>query len=388
MIKLSLRNVLRNKRRSFLTLLGVMIGVGAIVSLVSVSLGIAERANNVLGTFQSLWILEEGAIDVPFSFIDKDKINEIENVRGVELVTPEVWGTADSIEVRSINLGSSDRILAGAEAIANMLFVVGIDPVRSEGYEPSPYYNVVEGRKISSSDMRGVMVGRTLADLMNLFVGSSMRINDKTYHVIGIFETDARIFEFFIVGHIDEVREIVNVDEDIVNNFQVIPKDPSDLRSVKSRIELRFEDELAVFDVQSYSDQLMSFLDNLTAALWGVSAIAGIVGGIGVMNTMLMSVMERIKEFGVLKAVGWQDKHVMIMIIMESVVLSIVGGVLGMGLGYGVGYMVEYYTAIPIKITVELLGQAMLFALTLGFVGSLYPAYRSSHMEAVEAIRY
>ncbi|MBN1923291.1 MAG: ABC transporter permease [Nanoarchaeota archaeon] len=376
MIQIVLSNLLRNKRRAVLTLLGVVIGVAAIISLVSVSVGLTERSGVLLSSFEGIFVLEEGAVDIPFSKIPNDYINDLENVPGVKLVVPEIWGSAK-------NIGGDEY----ASFLASFLQVVGIDPGLSSGYAVAPYYEVVKGRTLTVNDRKSVIIGEGLADRFGLTIGSSLKINDETYQLVGLFSSDAQLMNFIVVTHIDTAREITEFEDGYVSNYQVIPINPEDMKSVKQRIESRFEGVLQTLSMQDSAELITGFLGSLNLALWFVSGIAGIVGGIGVMNTMLMSVMERIKEFGVLKAIGWRDRDVMIMVILESVIISIVGGIIGVILGFYVSGVVVEVSRIPSAITPALIGQAMFFAITMGFVGSIYPAYKSSKMSPIEAVR-
>lgn len=376
MIKVVLANVLRNKRRSSLTLLGVLVGVAAIISLVSISVGLTERSTSVLSEFQGIFVTQSGGIGPLISSVDEDLISRIESVPGVELVVPEIWGNANDIE------GASDGY-----SFTNFIMIVGIDPEAAGDYNIAPYYRVDDGRSLTSSDNKAVVVGSGLADMFDLFVGSTMKINNENYELIGIFETDAKMMNFMVVTTIDTAREVTDFEDGMVSAFQAIPNNPEDLTSIKRRIDSRFEGELQAMSMQESADIISGFIGNLNIALWFVSGIAGLVGGIGVMNTMLMSVMERIQEFGVLKAVGWRDRDVMIMIVLESLLLSFIGGIMGVGLGFVVSNWVTSVIDIPSVINLELIGQAMFFALTLGLVGGVYPAYKSSKMSPIEAVR-
>jgi putative ABC transport system permease protein len=190
-----------------------------------------------------------------------------------------------------------------------------------------------------------------------------------------------------VVSTLNIGRELSNIDDNEVTNMEVIPKDSSKVTQLKDLINIRFKGELQALNMQESASVITSFIDNLRIALWAISGIAGVVGGIVVTNTMLMSVMERMKEFGVLKAIGWQNYHVIKMIISESIILSIIGGILGVILGILISMIADYYTKIPSVITIDLIIQALLFALIMGIVGGIYPAIKSAKMSPVEATR-
>ncbi|VVB75166.1 MacB-like periplasmic core domain protein [Candidatus Tiddalikarchaeum anstoanum] len=377
MIGLVFSNVLRNKRRSFLTVLGILIGVAAIISLVSISLGIAERSTSMLSSFQSMYVMKSSSIMPSMSTLDISYQNKLKSIPGVKVVTPEIWGNAQ-------NIGGVDT---QSNQLARFIFVIGIDPVTSNNYDIAPYYTVMKGRKLTANDRKSVVIGSQIADQYNLFVGTTMMINGITYQVVGIYETKVKspMFNVVIVT-IDEARILFNFNDNTVTNFAVLPINPMGMRDLKDRINERYNGVLEAMNMQDASDATAGFLGSLNLALWVVSGIAGFVGGIGVMNTMLMSVMERIQEFGVLKAIGWRNRDVFVMIILEGFVLGIVGALIGIIFGNFVSNLAVSFTNIPSKIDIQLIGQATLFAVTLSLVGSSYPAYKASRMSPVEAV--
>ncbi len=377
MISIAWRNLWRNKHRSILTLIGIVIGVASIVTLVSISIGLGEKSADVMNSFQGIYVLEYGAADIPFSHISADYCSKLEAIPGVKFATPEIWG----------NIPGIDGLDEGSTMFSKFIFLVGIDPEKSKGYPIAPYYTVTEGRELTPNDRRAVVIGEGLKDEFNLVVGNTIRIDGKSYQIVGTFDSESQLFNYMVISTIDSARDLLGFDKDTVSTFQVVPNNPKDVASLKNRIDARFDGKLQALSMQDSAELITGFLGNLTIALWFVSGIAGIVGGIGVMNTMLMSVMERIQEFGVLKAIGWRDRDVMIMVLLESIMLSVIGGIIGVSFGYAISATISNRLGMPSSVDITLISQALFFALVMGFVGGAYPSYKSIKMSPVEAVR-
>jgi putative ABC transport system permease protein len=373
MITFVLKNLLRNKRRSILTLIGVIIGVAGIVSLVSISFGMAKNISEVMESFNGIFIMQAGSVDEQFSRIDTTEyVAELQNLNGIKYVLPEIY-TTGNIKIRDF--------------LSPVLFIIGIDPELSADYEGAVYYTVTNGRKLRSTDKDSIIISETLRERANLQIGSSLKISDKNYRVIGTFESDSLIFNLMAVTALDEARTLANIEEDYVTNIQAVPSNPQNQNNLKDTINLRFKGELEAMNMQESSELINGIIGNIRIALWAISAIAGIVGGIVVTNTMLMSVMERIQEFGVLKSIGWQNNHIRNMILMESIILSLIGGAIGILLGIAISEIAQNYIRVPTLVTFELMMQALLFATVMGIIGGLYPANKAMKMSPVEALR-
>lgn len=372
MIKLILKNIQRNKRRSILTLIGVIIGVAGIVSLVSISFGMADNISGIMESFQGIFILEAGATDEQFSRIDMDYADELSKVSGVKYVLPEIYASAQT----SLKYFGPP-----------FLFIIGISPEDSKDYEGSIYYTAANGRKLRSTDKNAIIISEELRKQTNLYIGSSFKIGDENYRVIGTFESDLPLFSLMGITTLESARKISGIKEGFVTNIQAIPQNPEDQNNVKDKINLRFKGELDAVNMQESSQLINDIIGNIRVALWAISGIAGLVGGIVVTNTMLMSVMERIKEFGVLKSIGWQNNHIRNMILSESIILSIIGGIIGIILGIIISEIAQIYIRVPTLVTYELMMQALLFAITMGIIGGLYPASKAMKMSPVEALR-
>jgi putative ABC transport system permease protein len=374
MIKLVLKNLLRNKRRSFLTLIGVIIGVAGIVSLVSISFGMAQNISELMEAFQGIFIIQAGVVDEQFSVLSLDYAEKLQEVSGVKHVLPEIW---------TMIVKDSSTTSVGPP----IFMIIGIDPELSKDYDASLYYKPLNGRKLKSTDKNSILISEELRKTNNLFIGNQLKISGENYRIIGTFEANSPMLQMAIIMSLDDARRFTELKDGYTMLFQAIPEKPEEQALIKDRINLRFKGELEAMNMQDYSDLMNDILSGVRTALWAISAIAGIVGGIVVMNTMLMSVMERTKEFGALKAIGWQNKHIRNMVLSESIILSIIGGIIGILLGIAISQIAQTYIRIPTIVTLELMIQALLFAIILGIIGGLYPSRKAMNMSPVEALR-
>ena len=380
MIQTSLKNLLRNKVRSLLTSLGIIIGVAVIISLVSISEGLKQEANSQLGGSEYIQI--SNSIMGATSTMNTDLLKRLDKINDVEIYASEI-----SFYIKSFNGKDLSATSTMGSGTIQLIQGIGLEPEKIPYFKNAlPYDNKLQGRLLFKNEKNGVMINDKFAKDENLFVGNSVEINGRTFRIVGIFTLETSIgASGTIVMHIDTARELSNYKEDEFSSVYLLPK--IETKTLFLRLKEIFS-EYRVSSSQQSGQSLNNFLGTLTVALWFVSSISAFVGGIGIMNTMLMSVMERINEFGVLKAIGWKDIHITYMILLEAVLLGLTGGVIGTLLGLIGSYLVEKLTSIPTIVSFGLIIQAMIFAVFVGVISSLYPASVASKMSPVEAVRY
>ncbi|PIU62242.1 hypothetical protein COS83_02745 [archaeon CG07_land_8_20_14_0_80_38_8] len=384
MIQLSFNNLMRNKGRSFLTTIGIIIGVASIISLVSISEGITNSAATTLGSLQYITLMEKGAVDDTLSHLSIDVINRINRVRGVKASTPQINFFASSFNGKEISASSFST------DFSSIIMVMGIKPEDAKNFENSiNWYKADEGRMIFSGEENTIVINKELAKENNLFIGSVVELEDEKFRVVGItdFELSMGFNYQLVIMNIDKARELAGYADDEIGIINVLPDDFTSVDTFITRLKNVFPD-LQVFSSQQATELLGSFLGSLTIALWVIGGIAGVVGGIGVMNTMLMSVMERIQEFGVLKAIGWKNIHIILMVTGEAIIISLIGGIAGVILGFLGSYLVQLLSGIPTIISPILIVEVLLFSSFIGLASAVYPAIIASRMSPVEAVTY
>lgn len=376
MIKIVLKNISRRKARAILTILGIVIGVGAIVSLVAISEGLDADATEALGKMSGIEIMQEGAVDMPFSILPESMVDEIKKIRGVKLVNPQVMEIISTID--------------GEDAYERM-FPVAVGAYPDKMLESQSFIimgKLVRGRELTSNDKYAAVIGEMIADGFYKDIGSKIEVEDVELKVVGIYATGSRFMDNAILVHIDTAREIANMDEKTVRTIHVDAENPEEVDELAERIRLTIGGVTTKTSGQMLSD-FASLMSTIKVTAWITAGIAGIVGGIGIMNSMLMNVMERRREIGVLKAVGWTDKDVMLTFLYEAVIIGLVGGVIGVLLGATVVAAINAYSLLfKPAISAILVTEAMSFALVLGIIGGLYPAWKTAKISPIEALRY
>jgi putative ABC transport system permease protein len=369
MFEIVINNVMRRKARTFLTLLGISLGVAAIVALVSLSVGLKSNALDIMGKVAGdVTVMEEGQM-YTMSSLSEDVMKKIQNVSGVRLVAP-------TVTLMDLSRGFN---AVGTEAR-------GVDPDLEERFSSSSW-DIVDGRPLRSSDTYNAMAGTVLADQLNLRVGQTVEYMGEDFRVVGILSFGNTLLDQALYINIDTAREIARRPPDYVNMIRVKVSKPGTEEEVAKRINLTVPGVEARSSA-AMSEQIGEFLGIIETVTWAISALAAIVGGVGIANTMLMSVIERTKEIGVFKAVGWSNADVMKTILMEGLLLGFLGGIAGVVLGFVAVIVVQ--TQVPAfagEITVVLIAEAMTFAMSLGVVGGIYPAYRAANLNPVIALK-
>jgi len=355
LVKVAFRNLMQQKVRSLLTLLGIIIGIAAIVALVSVGDGLQYAVNQqfeMLG-MDKIMISPGSPKSSGFSGLafggralnDRD-IKIIERVGGIETVAPMIVKSA--------------TIKMGKETIYT--YVAGIPTKKKfmQMIEDMQGYKIKEGRDFMESDKYVAVIGYGVYN--DLFekkvrVREKIKINNRTFRVIGIMEKIGNpIDDYTITVPLEASKEILNTTD--YSYIIVDVKDTEDVSKVADKIkqELKKDHNAEDFKLQTseqLKDTAASILSIIQAIFVGIAAISLVVGGIGIMNTMLMAVMERTREIGVMKAIGATEKRIMSIFLTESAFVGMIGGVLGIALGFlvsfGVSHAASIYTSVAIK---------------------------------------
>lgn len=352
-----------------------------IISLVSVSEGIQSTFQETMSKMQGIYVMEKGAIDQIFSQVDESYADKLAQLRGVREVSPEVFGMASSIEGEDVEVRIGGGMPSGT--------TIGLYPESYENLKTAGYStNIVEGRFFRSNSETGkVVLGRTIAEDYNKRVNQRFTINGEDFKIIGVFDSGSKMIDRIMVMHIDDARDLFNLPEDIVNDFLVDPDNPSRADELAEYIDRKFS-ELQANSAQEFAKQFGEAFSTISLFTLIISSIAAIVGGLGIANTMLMSVVERTKEIGVLKSVGWYSWDVLKLILFESIIISLIGLVLGFFMGWFVSfYVLPNFLNITPVINSEILLIATSFSIGLGIFGGVYPAYKAATMSPLNAFR-
>ena len=350
--------------RTLLTLGAIGIAVGGIIALEATVNGMLDTFGQMGGDAEVI-IRQAGVADTEYSAVDErigDKITALSEVAFVS------------------GMSFSGTILPDS----GMIFMI-------IGYGPNEYImqqvNLIEGEKIDGNHQ--VMLGRMMSDALNLDVGDTFELSGSRYKIVGIYESSVSWEEMGGIFSQRDVQAYMGRPHK-VGLYMVKVKDPSNAPELVKRINREFPEVHASLSGEFVSE--MPDINNVNALLGSISFLAILVGGVGVLNTMLMSVLERTREIGVLRALGWRRRRVLGLIISEALLLGFIGGILGIIVAFilaqGFNLIPVYSGILQTRWDLEIFIRAISVALLLGILGGLYPAYRATRLQPVEALRY
>ncbi len=396
-VRSSIRTLWSHKMRSALTMLGIVIGTGALVAVMSLVAGLNRT---VAAQFQSVGT---DIISVSrYPWVQVGDQEEYQNRESITVEDSEAVGRLASVGLVAPNIHTRRNISYEGNTVRFTL-VSGTTPE----YETIDNFEVDAGRFITGLDVdrrrNSVVIGSDIRE--ELFelrdpIGKGVRIGGQRFTVVGVLKEKGDIlgssldslvlipFTTFekAFGH----RRSVVIDcqpAEGVSMERTID-DIRQLMRVRRRVPRNEPDDFAI----NTQDDLTSFYNRLTGVLYlamvGIVALALLVGGIGVMNVMLVSVAERTKEIGVRKAIGARRSDITTQFLVESIFLTFLGGIIGILGGGGLGFLVGKLTPLPAAVTPTAVALAAAFALVTGLLFGVYPASRAGRLRPIEALRY
>lgn len=396
---LALGNLRHRGLRSWLTILGIFIGIAAVVSLISLGQGLQGFIDSQFEQIGGDKILiQPGVFAPPGSITEKDLILTKEDLETVKKVT----GVEDAEGVLT------RRTIAKSRKEQEIIFVSGINERYLEIFENADFITPLEGKQLREGDRGKAVVGynHVFGDLWDkpIKIGSDIEIKGKRFEIIGVLKKQGNSGDDNSVWiQKDYFREIFDTGED---EGMIVAKtakgfNPDEIaESIKKalRKEKKQREGHETFSVQSSSQLLQTFTDIFSvvqAVFIGIAAISLVVGGIGIMNTMYTSVLERTKEIGVMKAIGAKNKDIFLIFLIESGLLGLVGGAIGIFIGVGIGKGVEYIAAMEFGtpylkaiFSLPLIFGALAFSFLVGAVSGVFPAMRAAKLKPTDALRY
>lgn len=367
-----LKNLLRRKVRTLLTVLGIAVGVAAIIALGALANGLEAGYSSMLtGSKADLIISQPDSFDITYSSVDEEIGEQLLAAPEVAEISPMVQGF----------------IQAEGEPF---FFVFGYP----EDSFALSRFSIIAGASLDSRQAelahgRPVLLGSAAAEVMKKSVGDSLRLGGSVYRIIGIYQTGDAFEDSGAVMRLKDAQELLARPRK-VNLFYIRLKDPALSERFQQRVARTWRN-LQVSGLEEFASQ-QTMADMLRGYVWAIGGLAILIGGVGMMNAQLMAIMERTREIGVLRAVGWSSRRVLWMILMEAVSVSLIGGLIGLAAGYLLIDALSRSTVIlgldTGYIGKDLMLQAMWVVLILGLVGGVYPAWRASRLQPVEALRY
>ena len=402
---MAFKALLANKMRSLLTMLGIIIGVGAVIVMVALGTGVKESITNSIASLGSNMLIVSPAAtnnggvrgaagsNTKLKYDDAKAIKD--RIKNIDYVSPSVASSYQIVNGRS-NWNSS---------------VQGVTPE----YMPIRSLEVVSGSYISINDMdkrnRVAVLGATVAT--ELFgtdnpVGSNIRINNAPYMVIGVLskkgqsamgqDQDDVVYiplttaqeRFLGITHVQSI----NIQVSTAEKMTQVQSEVTNLLRSRHRIREGGDDDFKVNNLTSLMELVDQQTAMITALLGSIAAISLVVGGIGIMNIMMVSVTERTREIGIRKALGATFKAIMTQFLIESVVISVVGGFIGVIAAFGICFIINSLglemSGSPFKtsITVLPIVVSFIFSVGIGLFFGIYPARKAAKLDPIEALRY
>ncbi|UOB63761.1 ABC transporter permease [Bacillus thuringiensis] len=392
-IKIALSSILAHKLRSALTMLGIIIGVGSIITVVAIGQGgeAALKSQFVGAGNQTVPIHYSADINDPFGMgmVEAPKITE-EDIFEIKKI-PEI--------AHVVTTNSSMEPL-DIEDKKEMVSITGLD---SEYFAVNKV-KVVKGRSLNESDISHannvVMIStkteETLFKDVNP-VGQIIEMKGQPMQIIGVYTSDNEFMGFEmeealipltlwpVLYGTDDIQNIA-IQAKNVDNLEAAGKRAVDVLNSRKPSEIPGKYELV--NLKELQENVSKVTSIMTMIIGGIAGISLVVGGIGVMNIMLVSVTERTREIGIRKALGATRSKILLQFLIEAVMLTLLGGLIGIGLGYGGAYIVSTFAKWPPLVSWEVVVGGVLFSMTLGIIFGLIPANKAAKLDPIEALRY
>ena len=403
-LRLAITNLLRRRRRSILTMIGIFIGIALVVSLISLGQGMQKAIEEKffqLGA-DKVNIQTKGVVTGPPGSnsdvqLKKGDLEVIQHSRGVEIAAGRL------VEGIKVEFNNKERYLYVAslpQEPKERAMVMQAANVKDT--------DIIAGRMLKPDDRWKVVVSEDYYKNLNfnnkaLSPGDKILINNQSVEVVGIFKKTGNPFvDMSFAMNEQPIRDLLNIpdkygiivakaasDQEVSNVALNIEKDLRKFRKVKEGKE--------DFEVKTSEQTMATFktvLDIITSVLVGIAAISILVGGIGIMNTMYTSVLERKREIGVMKAIGAQNKDILMIFMLEAGTLGLVGGAIGIAIGMGFSKLVEVIATaalgtqlIQASFPWYLIVGSLVFSFVIGCLAGTFPAMQASKLQPVEALR-
>ncbi|MDD3127570.1 MAG: ABC transporter permease [Candidatus Izemoplasmatales bacterium] len=386
----AIKNLSRSGIKTYLTLLGIIIGIAAIVSLVSIGSGLGMAVEQQLDQLggKTIFVIPGGFQNIRIKLNETD-ISNFESIRNVESVVP-VYSTSAILEFNGEKINVS---------------VNATDSGDKTLFENTGFFNVKEGRDFTRNESGSILLGSEIAE--NYFekkieIKKLVKINGKDFRVIGILKPLPQSFGGgpdpgnTVLMSLDAFKRIsTNLNPTIIfinaTDKESVPQVVDDIKDYSDK---KYGDKsVNVLRSDNLLETINSLLDMITMFILSLAGISLIVGGIGIMNAMITSVLERTKEIGTLKALGASNNKILTLILIESALIGLIGGIIGILLGFGLAEVIAIigtqsgFALIAVK-SYEIIFGALAFSMIIGMVSGFYPASRAANLDPVEALRY
>lgn len=396
-VRLALRSIARNLLRSFLTVLGVVIGVAAVIAMVTIGQGSSARVTADISSLGSNVIIVSPGAGRMGPPRDGDRAPSFR------------LADADALAALPVVVATAPVVSASQTAVAGNANIATSVTGTTTGYFTIANWTLARGRAFTPAEERGgasvCVIGESVRQ--TLFgntdpTGEAIRLGNLSCAVIGLlaakgtssFGQDqdntilmpARAVMRRLTGSQDVGSITVALSSGVTTARGI--RDITALLRERRRIDIGEADDFSVTDLKEIASILTGISAVLTGLLASVAAVSLLVGGIGIMNIMLVSVTERTREIGIRMAIGAQAGQVLLQFLVEAVVLSVLGGMIGIALGLGLAALASGFMAIPFAPEPAVVALAFVFSALVGVVFGYFPARRAARLDPIEALRH
>jgi len=381
-IKMALSSIRSNKMRSILTMLGIIIGILSVIVLVGIGQGTTKNIQSQiegLGT-NLITVNIRSYRNKP---ITDDEITQLKSGGFIKEIAPIV--------------SSSSTVKAGTKS--ESYSVEGSVPA----YEEIRNVSIDTGRFISENDITNrykvAVIGTDIADTIfgtRDVIGKTIQINRNNFTVIGLLKSagssSSGSNDEKVIIPISTAERLFKTTR--ISTFYIEAASSDNVTNAYNQLntflyqKFGSTDDYNVFNQTDLLSTVSTTTNTLTMMLGGIASISLLVGGIGIMNIMLVSVTERTREIGIRKAIGAKRRNILIQFLIESVVLSVLGGIIGILLGFLVANIVSKFTSIAVSISPTVVLLSFSFAMAVGIIFGMYPANKASKLKPIDALRY
>jgi putative ABC transport system permease protein len=396
--KVGLMAISRNKMRSALTMLGIIIGVACVIAMVAVGAGASSSIQSTINSLGTNFIM---------IFPGSMTQGGARMVSGESRLTPDdvdaIKSECPAVSYASPGARAAGQVVAGELNWGTQVYGVGID------WPFIRAWNVAQGDFFTEADVRATakvcVLGSTVAD--NLFpnggaVGATIRIKKVPFKVVGVLEKKGGNMmgqdqdDQIIAPYTTVMKQLlgspriglVYVSAASADQVAEAQTQIEALLRQRHRLQLGTDNDFTIRSQEEIASTASQTSRTLSLLLGSVAAISLLVGGIGIMNIMLVSVTERTREIGIRLAIGAKGRHVLLQFLLEAVALSVAGGIIGILFGVGTSNLVSHYAGWPTQVSSASVAMAFFFSAAIGVFFGFYPARKASRLDPIDALRY
>lgn len=391
--KMALSSVKANKMRAFLTMLGIIIGISSVMTITSIGNAVSDSLDEAFKGFGKNRIIV--FINYANDDIDDSKLFSLEDIENIK----EELGDLVSYFAP---FNSYEKEVKNGRRKAKISFV-SADTTYIRDMTAN---KIIYGRNFKESDIKGrknvVIVNRELAtklfgkeDVVGEHIETEIEGTPRTFTIIGVYNKNKSIFDA-LTGS-DSTQGFIPYTlstEDFyglnikINEDKDMKKGTEKIKKFLAKYKRVNDDVYSVESVEDQANQINGVMAGLSLGLGAIAAISLLVGGIGIMNIMLVSVTERTKEIGIRKSLGARRRDILTQFMVESAILSLSGGLIGIIIGFGISSLAGMFLPLNLRLNPIAVMIAVIFSLVVGIFFGLYPASKASKLDPIDALRY